>query len=75
MSRDREMPPVFQKLNKSACRLRHHRRYGHSDGAGIAVSDMAGGRPSYAIGVVGAIAANLGSPRRQTSDLARWDAA
>ena len=62
MSRDREMPQAFQKLN----------RFGvPTFGMGVAtlipmvlvmaVSDMAGLADLYAIGVVGAIAANLGS--------------
>jgi nucleotide-binding universal stress UspA family protein len=62
MSRDRELPPVFQKLN----------RFGVPT-AGmiaatvipmalvIAVSDMAGLADLYAVGVVGAIATNLGA--------------
>jgi amino acid transporter/nucleotide-binding universal stress UspA family protein len=62
MSRDRELPPVFQKLNQFGVPV-----------AGmimaaivpvvlvLVVKDMAGLADLYAIGVVGAIAANLGA--------------
>lgn len=62
MSRDSELPPVFQKLNK----------FGVPTAGMMAatlfpmllvllVSDMAGLADLYAVGVVGAIAANLGA--------------
>ena len=75
MSRDGEMPPVFQKLN----------RYG-VPGLGmlvaavipailvVLVKDMSGLADLYAIGVVGAIATNLGaSATDRKLALARWE--
>jgi amino acid transporter/nucleotide-binding universal stress UspA family protein len=75
MSRDRELPPVFSKLNS----------YGVPN-AGmvlsalipaflvIAVKDMAGLADLYAVGVVGAIATNLGaSSTDQKLGLFRWE--
>lgn len=75
MSRDGELPPTFQSLN----------RYGVPNLALIvativpvllvmAVSDMAGLADLYAIGVVGAIAANLGSSSTDKKlHLAKWE--
>jgi amino acid transporter/nucleotide-binding universal stress UspA family protein len=75
MSRDRELPSIFQKLNKFGV-----------PGAGmivatiipmflvILVKDMAGLADLYAIGVVGAIAANLGSTSTDRKiGLAGWE--
>ncbi len=75
MSRDRELPGVFQKLNK----------FGVPNLAVIvatiipvvlvvAVSDMAGLADLYAVGVVGAIATNLGATSTDRKvQLARWE--
>ena len=75
MSRDGELPPVFQKLNK----------FGVPNLAMLAaavipavlvvmVKDMAGLAELYAIGVVGAIATNLGaSATDRNLGLARWE--
>ena len=75
MSRDRELPPVFQKLNQ----------FGVPTGGMIlativpvglvlVVKDMAGLADLYAIGVVGAIAANLGAASTDKKlDLAKWE--
>jgi amino acid transporter/nucleotide-binding universal stress UspA family protein len=75
MSRDGELPPVFQKLNK----------FGVPNLAMVAaavipailvvvVKDMAGLADLYAIGVVGAIATNLGaSATDRKLDLAKWE--
>jgi amino acid transporter len=77
MSRDRELPRVFQKLNK----------FGVPNVAVIvatvipamlvvAVSDMAGLADLYAVGVVGAIATNLGATSTDKKMvLARWERA
>jgi nucleotide-binding universal stress UspA family protein len=77
MSRDRELPGVFQKLNK----------FGVPNLAVVvatlipamlvvAVSDMAGLADLYAIGVVGAIATNLGATSTDRKiRLARWERA
>jgi amino acid transporter/nucleotide-binding universal stress UspA family protein len=75
MSRDRELPPVFQRLNKFGVPV-----------AGmiaatiipmllvLAVSDMAGLADLYAVGVVGAIATNLGATSTDKKlDLRRWE--
>src|ERR1051326_7106351 len=75
MSRDRELPSIFQKLNKFGV-----------PGAGmivatiipmflvILVKDMAGLADLYAIAVVGAIAANLGSTSTDRKiGLAGWE--
>src|SRR5438874_11066229 len=75
MSRDKEMPHAFQKLN----------RFGVPT-LGIVtatiipmllvlmVSDMAGLADLYAIGVVGAIATNLGATSTDKKiDLRRWE--
>lgn len=75
MSRDKELPPVFQKLNPFGVPL-----------AGmitativpallvLLVSDMAGLADLYAIGVVGAIAANLGATSTDRKmNLAKWE--
>ena len=75
MSRDRELPPIFQRLNKFGV-----------PAAGmiaatlipmmlvIAVSDMAGLADLYAVGVVGAIATNLAATSTDKRlDLARWE--
>jgi amino acid transporter/nucleotide-binding universal stress UspA family protein len=75
MSRDKELPGAFQKLNNNGV-----------PNAGliiatiipailvIAVSDMAGLADLYAVGVVGAIATNLGaSSTDKKLDLARWE--
>lgn len=75
MSRDKELPPVFQGLN----------RFGVPT-AGMLVAtavpallvllvrDMAGLADLYAVGVVGAIAANLGSTSTDKRlDLGRWE--
>jgi amino acid transporter/nucleotide-binding universal stress UspA family protein len=75
MSRDRELPPIFQKLNKFGV-----------PAAGmitativpmllvLAVSDMAGLADLYAVGVVGAIATNLGATSTDRKlDLRRWE--
>jgi nucleotide-binding universal stress UspA family protein len=75
MSRDGELPPQFQKLNKFGV-----------PNAGIiiatiipailviAVKDMAGLADLYAVGVVGAIATNLGaSSTDKKLDLAKWE--
>jgi amino acid transporter/nucleotide-binding universal stress UspA family protein len=75
MSRDRELPPVFQTLNKFGV---------PSIGMVVAtiipmllvvlVNDMAGLADLYAIGVVGAIAANLGSTSTDKHlALMRWE--
>src|SRR5579863_3041064 len=77
MSRDGELPPVFQKLNKFGV-----------PNAGIItatvipailvvmVKDMDGLAELYAVGVVGAIATNLGaSSTDKKLDLARWERA
>src|SRR6185312_11049933 len=75
MSRDGELPPVFQKLNK----------FGVPNLAMIAaavipailvvvVKDMAGLADLYAIGVVGAIAVNLGaSATDRKLGLEKWE--
>jgi amino acid transporter/nucleotide-binding universal stress UspA family protein len=75
MSRDGELPPVFQKLNK----------FGVPNLAMIAaavvpailvivVKDMAGLADLYAIGVVGAIATNLGaSATDRKLGLVKWE--
>ena len=75
MSRDRELPTVFQKLNK----------FGVPNLAVIvatiipailviAVSDMAGLADLYAVGVVGAIATNLGATSTDKKvRLAKWE--
>lgn len=75
MSRDRELPPVFQKLN----------RYGVPTvgmvaativplGLVLAVKDMAGLADLYAVGVVGAIATNLAATSTDRKlDLKRWE--
>ena len=75
MSRDRELPRVFQKLNS----------FGVPNLAVIAstlipvtlvlvVSDMAGLAELYAVGVVGAIATNLGATStNKKMDLAKWE--
>ena len=75
MSRDRELPGVFQKLNK----------FGVPNLAVIAatvipallvvaVSDMAGLADLYAVGVVGAIATNLGATSTdQKVQMATWE--
>jgi amino acid transporter/nucleotide-binding universal stress UspA family protein len=75
MSRDRELPGVFQKLNK----------FGVPNLAVIAatvipvvlvitVSDMAGLADLYAVGVVGAIATNLGATSTDRNvKLAGWE--
>src|SRR5207302_5470204 len=75
MSRDGELPPVFHKLNN----------YGVPNaGALIAtlvpavlvllVKDMAGLAELYAVGVVGAIATNLGaSSTDKKLDLVKWE--
>jgi amino acid transporter/nucleotide-binding universal stress UspA family protein len=75
MSRDRELPGVFQKLNK----------FGVPNLAVIAatiipvvlviaVSDMAGLADLYAVGVVGAIATNLGATSTDKNvKLAGWE--
>lgn len=77
MSRDRELPGVFQKLNK----------FGVPNLAVIiamiipavlviTVSDMAGLADLYAVGVVGAIATNLGATSTDKHViLARWERA
>ena len=75
MSRDRELPPIFSRLNS----------YGVPN-AGmvvaaliptflvVAVKDMAGLADLYAVGVVGAIATNLGaSSTDQKLGLIRWE--
>jgi nucleotide-binding universal stress UspA family protein len=75
MSRDRELPSIFQKLNKFGV-----------PGMGMVVAtlipmllvvmvkDMAGLADLYAIGVVGAIAANLGSTSTDKKiGLAGWE--
>jgi amino acid transporter/nucleotide-binding universal stress UspA family protein len=75
MSRDRELPPIFQKLNKFGV-----------PNAGmlvativpallvIVVKDMAGLAELYAVGVVGAIATNLGaSSTDRKLALAKWE--
>src|SRR5579863_7024881 len=75
MSRDGELPPVFQKLNKFGV-----------PNAGIItatvipailvvmVKDMAGLADLYAVGVVGAIATNLGaSSTDKKLDLVTWE--
>jgi amino acid transporter/nucleotide-binding universal stress UspA family protein len=77
MSRDQELPPGFQRLNKFGVPT-----------AGMLVAtiipmflvllvkDMAGLADLYAIGVVGAIATNLGaSGTDKHLDLARWERA
>jgi amino acid transporter len=75
MSRDHELPPVFQRLNKFGV---------PSIGMVVAtiipmvlvvaVKDMAGLADLYAIGVVGAIAANLGSTSTDKHlGLRRWE--
>jgi nucleotide-binding universal stress UspA family protein len=75
MSRDREIPWIFQKLNK----------FGVPNLAiivatvipallVISVSDVAGLADLYAVGVVGAIAANLGATSTDRKvDLAAWE--
>jgi amino acid transporter len=75
MSRDRELPGVFQKLNK----------FGVPNLAVIvatvipailviAVSDMAGLADLYAVGVVGAIATNLGATSTDKKvQMATWE--
>jgi amino acid transporter len=75
MSRDKELPGVFQKLNS----------FGVPNLAVIvatvipamlvlAVSDMAGLADLYAVGVVGAIATNLGATSTDKKvDLAKWE--
>jgi amino acid transporter len=75
MSRDGELPPVFQKLNK----------FGVPNSSMLAaaiipailvvvVKDMAGLADLYAIGVVGAIATNLGaSATDRKLGLAKWE--
>jgi len=75
MSRDKELPGTFQKLNN----------YGVPNAGLIiatvipailvyAVSDMAGLADLYAVGVVGAIATNLGaSSTDKKLDLVRWE--
>ena len=75
MSRDRELPGVFQKLNK----------FGVPNLAVIvatiipailviAVSDMAGLADLYAVGVVGAIATNLGATSTDKKmEMAFWE--
>src|SRR6516165_4611456 len=75
MSRDRELPGVFQKLNS----------FGVPNLAVVvatvipamlvlAVSDMAGLADLYAVGVVGAIATNLGATSTDKKvDLAKWE--
>ena len=75
MGRDRELPPIFQQLNKFGV-----------PNAGmlvativpallvIAVKDMAGLAELYAVGVVGAIATNLGaSSTDRKLGLAKWE--
>jgi amino acid transporter/nucleotide-binding universal stress UspA family protein len=75
MSRDQEMPPVFQRLNKFGV---------PTMGMVLAtavpiilvllVSDVSGLADLYAIGVVGAIAANLGSTSTDKKlRLANWE--
>ena len=75
MSRDRELPSVFQKLNQFGVPT-----MGMAVATMIpmllvmAVNNMAGLADLYAIGVVGAIAANLGSSSTDKHlDLARWE--
>jgi len=75
MARDKELPPLFQKLNNNGV-----------PNAGliiatvipavlvIAVSDVSGLADLYAVGVVGAIATNLGaSSTDKKLDLVRWE--
>ncbi|PYS87582.1 MAG: universal stress protein UspA [Acidobacteria bacterium] len=75
MSRDRELPPIFQRLNKFGV-----------PNAGmlvaavvpailvVIVKDMAGLAELYAVGVVGAIATNLGaSSTDKKLALAKWE--
>ncbi len=75
MSRDRELPPVFQKLNSFGVPT-----VGMVTATIVPVllvllvSDMAGLADLYAIGVVGAIAANLGAASTDKKlGLARWE--
>src|SRR5258708_38058241 len=75
MSRDRELPGTFQKLNKFGVPT-----IGMAAATiipmilVIAVKDMAGLADLYAIGVVGAIATNLGaSATDKHLGLARWE--
>jgi amino acid transporter/nucleotide-binding universal stress UspA family protein len=75
MSRDGELPPVFQKLNRFGVP-----NLGMLAAAiipailVIAVKDMAGLADLYAIGVVGAIATNLGaSATDRKLGLAKWE--
>jgi amino acid transporter/nucleotide-binding universal stress UspA family protein len=75
MSRDGELPPVFQKLNKHGVP-----NVGMLVAAiipailVILVKDMSGLADLYAIGVVGAIATNLGaSATDRKLGLARWE--
>jgi amino acid transporter/nucleotide-binding universal stress UspA family protein len=75
MSRDGELPPVFQKLNKFGVP-----NLGILVAAivpailVVAVKDMAGLADLYAIGVVGAIATNLGASATDWKlDLAKWE--
>lgn len=77
MSRDREMPQAFQKLNRFGVPT-----FGMIVATIIpmllvmAVSDMAGLADLYAIGVVGAIAANLGSTSTDKKlGLKQWERA
>jgi nucleotide-binding universal stress UspA family protein len=75
MSRDQELPPVFQKLNKFGVPT-----VGMFVATLIpvllvlAVKDIAGLAELYAVGVVGAIATNLGaSSTDKKLGLARWE--
>lgn len=77
MSRDGELPPSFQKLNKHGVPT-----FGMVVAMilpaiiVIAVKDMSGLADLYAVGVVGAITANLGaSATDKKLDLAQWERA
>lgn len=75
MSRDGELPPGFQKLNKHGVpKLAMLVATIIPAILVIAVKDMAGLADLYAIGVVGAIATNLGaSATDRKLDLAKWE--
>ncbi|HXT10642.1 MAG TPA: universal stress protein [Candidatus Angelobacter sp.] len=75
MSRDGELPPVFQKLNKFGVpNLAMFAAAVIPAILVIVVKDMAGLADLYAIGVVGAIATNLGaSATDRNLNLAKWE--
>jgi len=77
MSRDGELPPIFQKLNRFGVpKLAMLAAAVIPAALVVMVKDMAGLADLYAIGVVGAIATNLGaSATDRKLGLAKWERA